>query len=111
VKTVAECNADEFARLLGFAVRAGKVRFGSTAVERGVKQGTIKLIVVDSRSSSSRLEHLARLNKKSGCQVIVLRGKRPLERIVGKVNCRNVGITDAHFAASLEKKASPKSMN
>lgn len=89
--------------LLGFAAKAGQCALGSTAVRQAIHKGKIRLLVVSEHAGEStrtKMEHLANRNR---IPFVLYQGERPMEDVVGKSNCRAVGILDPRFAFKIEE--------
>ena len=89
--------------LIGFAKRSGKVIIGTEAVLSGVKKRKVKIIVVDQRISSHSLKKLESLASRWSVPLIRFEYHHPLEQIVGKPNCRCVGILHSEFVDTIIK--------
>lgn len=87
---------------LGLAMRAGKVVSGSFAVEKALKAGSAKLIVLDKDASENTLKQWT-----NGC----ISKKLPLVQMpcmgkaIGKVERMVAAVTDAGFAEMILNKS------
>lgn len=91
-------------KLLGFAARSRNLMLGVTAVTSGVKKRKIHIVITDRLASSSTQKRIESICHKMKIPHIIYSEKIPLEKIVGKSNCRCLGVTDSHFAQTISKK-------
>jgi uncharacterized protein len=84
--------------MLGFAVRSGKVVFGSQAVEQRLKSGRIRLLLVSAEASPNTQDRMKRLAEAAAVRCVVLPAPLSLETVTGRPNCRVAGVTDQEFA-------------
>jgi len=94
----------EEVKLLGFAARAGKLVYGMTSVEQGVRKGQIELIVIDSDLQNHSRKRLRIISEKNHVKMIVLNNEISLTPLIGKNNCKCVGVRDKHFASEIKKR-------
>ena len=87
--------------LLGFAARAGKLVLGTTALENAVRKGVIRIVLLDGEARATTRKRVEGLCAASGLPLIRKREGRPIADVVGKANCRCIGIRDASFAHSV----------
>jgi len=88
-------------KILGFAVRSRNLIMGSTAVLREMNKMRVKVILLEKGSSQTTQKRIQKLSKKMKVPIISYDGDKPLQTIVGKPNCRVVGIIKKEFANSL----------
>jgi len=88
-------------KLLGFSARSRKLLMGAEAVRIGINKGVVKIIVLDPQAGPSTREGIEALGQRRKIPVIYYKGENPLDRVVGKPNCKYVGITDPGFAKSI----------
>jgi uncharacterized protein len=84
--------------MLGFAVRSGKVVFGSQALEQRLKSGGIRLLLVSAEASPNTQDRMIRIAEAAAVRCIVLPASFSLETVTGRPNCRVAGVTDPQFA-------------
>jgi len=89
--------------ILGFAARGRKLVFGVTAVKSAINKGQVKLVVYDQTAAASTMNTIFRACVKGNVPNIPFVSTDTLDRAVGKVNCRCVGITDSGFAGTLRQ--------
>ncbi len=89
--------------LLGFAVRSGKALFGVTSIQNAARKGNVRLILLEEDAGARTRHRIARLLRTTPIPMIRYRGVRSLETLVGKPNCKCIGIVDGHFADSIRK--------
>lgn len=99
-RIISRDNSRKIHSLLGLAVKAGEAAPGITAVEKGIAAHRIKLIIYDPDMSHNSLKKLRSMARDGETAIFPMKEGR-LDRIVGKPNCRAVGITGDGFAASL----------
>ena len=87
--------------LLGFAARSRKLLLGVDAVVQGMRTGKVKIVVLDARAGSSTKSRLQTLSRDMRIPIHSYEGKIEFDRLVGKPNCRCVGVTDNDFARSI----------
>jgi len=89
--------------LLGFAVRSGKALFGVTSIQNAARKGNVRLILLEDSAGTRTRERIARLLRNTPIPMVSYRGVRTLETVIGKPNCKCIGIVDDHFAESIRK--------
>ena len=94
-------DQSHFETLLGFAARSRKLVLGMEAVLQGMKKGKVKTIVLDAKAGSSTQSRLQKLNQQMQVPILRYEGKAVFDRMIGKPNCRCVGVTDSEFARSI----------
>jgi len=92
---------NSFETLLGFAARSRKLLAGVTAVEHGVKTGKVKLLILDPGSSPSTRKRIEDLSSRGKIPFVLYPEGELMEKVIGKTNCRCVGVTDPEFARSI----------
>ena len=95
-------SQDSIESLLGFAARARKLVIGMTAVSQAMRKKNTHLVVLDRETSPSTRKKIEGLSQSSGIPFYTYEEK-PLEQIVGKVNCKCVAVIDSEFAQSIRK--------
>lgn len=88
---------DKITSLLGFAVKAGKLVYGSDNIEF-CRRKLYLIIACDSLSVNGR-ERLQRLA--AARKTPMLKCLSGLSTIVGKINCKAVALTDRQMAAAM----------
>lgn len=94
-------------KLLGFAARSRNLMFGMTAIAAGMKKGKIQSVIIDQLASPSTKKRIESMCHKMKIPHIAYSEKTPLEKIIGKPNCRCVGVIDSHFAQTISRKGKP----
>jgi predicted RNA-binding protein YlxR (DUF448 family) len=87
--------------LIGFANRSRKVIKGMTGIAEGAGKKKIKLLIIDSETQPTTRKRIESISSKQNIPLIVYSNERSLSDILGKANCRCVGITDDQFARSI----------
>jgi predicted RNA-binding protein YlxR (DUF448 family)/ribosomal protein L30E len=93
----------ELQGLLGFAIRAGHGVTGVTAIERYLKKKKIVLVVLDTDAGETTKKRINNICLHGNVPVFEYSGDRSLEDVIGKTNCRSIGIIDVQFARSIKK--------
>jgi len=91
---------------VGFAMKAGRLRSGSYAVEKLVRAGRARLALMDEAASEGTKERFSALCAANGTELISF---SELGRWIGKPGHMLAAVTDEHFAnmikcASAEEK-------
>jgi predicted RNA-binding protein YlxR (DUF448 family) len=89
--------------LIGFANRSRNLIKGMTGIIEGIEKRKIKLLILDPETKSTTKKRIESIGRKQRIPLIVYSGKKPLSDVLGKPNCRCVGITDNQFARSILK--------
>jgi len=101
-KYVQKLHSDPVKGLLGLAVKARKCLLGSTAVEFGIRQGKVLLVLLRKDMSPNALKKWESNLTGKGIPFFVYQSDPPMDVVVGKPNCTVVGITDPGFAKKIE---------
>jgi predicted RNA-binding protein YlxR (DUF448 family)/ribosomal protein L30E len=89
--------------LIGFAAKGGKCVFGMTAVQQMLKRDKIHLLLVSENMSEKNRKKAAALAEHHRVPILSYAGNRPLDSVVGRLNCRVLGITDLRLASKISK--------
>lgn len=92
---------DSLETLLGFAARAGKLVLGTTAVENAARKKNIHVLILDGGARSTTRKRIEGIRDSCNIPLIMKSTGRSIEDIVGRSNCRCVGVQDASFARSI----------
>ena len=98
-----ENKKSKITTLLGFAARARKITFGITALEIGLKRGKVRVLILDKNAKENTRKRILHLSRKYDVPWILYDDERTLDRVVGKANCRCVGVLDNQFAKEMLK--------
>lgn len=90
--------------LLGLAMKAGKVSFGSDSVEENIVKKKVKLVIVSKDSSERTKKKFCDICKKYNIPIIVDGDIENLSKAIGKNNKAIIGIKDINFANSIQEK-------
>ena len=101
LKMINRKESSSIQKMMGFAHRAGKLLLGKTAVENGLKNGKVKLIVLDNTAGKTTREGIQGKCIASDLPIIVLNDSDSLGKLLGKANCKCAGIIDSHFAKQI----------
>lgn len=83
---------------IGFCIKAGKLTCGFNAVE--LQKKDIYLLLLCSTATENAKKSAAKLQRKFGCEMLMLRG-RTLEEITGKPNCKLAAVRDRNLAKAI----------
>ncbi len=89
--------------LVGLAVKARKVKFGSFAAEGAIKSRKCNLVVIDdglSEASKKKFNDMCSFHK----MPLVKISEGQLERVCGKSGCMVLCIADENFARSIQER-------
>ena len=87
--------------LIGFAARAYKITAGITLIERTACKGNLRVIVMDRETGDTTRNRIEALSSSHHIPLIIKSTGRLIQDIIGKPNCRCVGIVDSEFARSI----------
>lgn len=90
--------------LIGLAMKAGKVCFGSDSVEENILKKKLKLVIVSKDSSDRTKKKFTELCEKNSIPIIIDGKIDDLSKSIGKNNKAVLGIKDVNFADSIQKK-------
>ncbi len=91
----------DISSLIGLAVKAGKVKFGSYACEGAIKSNKAMLTVTDPDMSKGSKKKFTDKCAFYGVPMVTV---RELERVCGKPGCKVIVVTDAGFAGAITAK-------
>ena len=91
--------------LLSLATRAGKIKSGEFAVEKAIKNGTAKLVIVASDASEATKKSYRDLCRFYKTDYIEYVDKTTLGQTIGKEFRAAVAVCDGHFAKSIVERA------
>ena len=90
--------------LIGLAMKAGKVAFGSDSVEESILKKKVKLVIISEESSERTKKKFTDICEKNNIPVIIYGSIEDLSKAIGKNNKAILGIKDMNFANSIQKK-------
>ena len=90
--------------LIGLAMKAGKVCFGSDSVEENVVKRKIKLVIIANDSSDRTKNKFIKICKDYNTPIIIDNDIESLSKAIGKSNKAIIGIKDSSFAEAIQKK-------
>ena len=90
--------------LIGLAMKAGKVSFGSDSVEENIVKNKVKLVIVSKDSSERTKKKFEDICKNYRIPIIVDGDIENLSKAIGKNNKAIIGIKDINFANSIQEK-------
>lgn len=88
---------------VGLAHRAGKTLTGTAACEKGLRKGSIKLLLLQDGLSASTVDKFTYICGKNDVDVLVVNGYYRLGLAIGKEGIMIIGITDTGFADTIKK--------
>lgn len=88
---------------IGLAVKAGKAVSGSSKAEAAIKAQKARMVIVSGDAGKNTLKHFSDMAAFRSIPCIVLEGDVKLGAAIGSENKKTVCITDAGFAAAIEK--------
>lgn len=96
-------NEDRFLSLIGLAQKAGKLVSGELAVEKAVRAGKAKAVIIAQDSSESTKKNYRDIT--AYYKVVLYEGltKQQLGLAIGKAGRAAIAITDAGFCKSIIK--------
>jgi ribosomal protein L7Ae-like RNA K-turn-binding protein len=92
---------ERFYSFLGLAAKGGKLAYGAQACEAGVKNGKLRLVLVDGGASENTKKLFADKCRHYGVDIIILDEIGLLGKSLGKPENKITGIADAGFAKSV----------
>ncbi len=90
---------------LGLAARAGKVVYGAGACEAGVKNGKVKLLILDGGVSANTKSAFAGMCARRGVDIMCLDDTDCLGQRLGKPGRKVIGIVSVEFAKMAKARA------
>jgi ribosomal protein L7Ae-like RNA K-turn-binding protein len=81
---------------IGLAYRAGRAMTGTAACEEGIKQGKIKLLLMQHKLSEGTVEHFTQLCDRFGVQTKMM--EDDIGRAIGRPEIMLIGVTDQGLA-------------
>lgn len=88
-------HPEKFYGMVGLAIKAGKTVMGGAACDAGIKNGKVKLMLVDGEASQRTKKDFTSACAYYEVDIIVLDDTNDLEKRFGR---KLVGITEAGFA-------------
>jgi ribosomal protein L7Ae-like RNA K-turn-binding protein len=96
-------NEQKIASLLGLAQKAGKVVSGELAVEKAVKSGQAKLLIMATDCSAATKKNYRDMTTYYKVEIHELYSKEELGRCIGRMYRATVAVTDAGFCTAINK--------
>ena len=90
--------------LIGLAMKAGKVAFGSDSVEESVTKRKVKLVIVSEDSSERTKNKFIDICKNYNIPIITYGDIDTLSKTIGKSNKAVLGIKDINISKSIQEK-------
>ena len=89
---------------IGLMNRAGALATGTELVLTGVRNGKVKLVLIDSTVSDNSFKKITDKCKFYGVSYIVMPEATDIGAAVGKGSRKVIGVTDQHFVKALKEK-------
>lgn len=96
-------NQNKVLGLIGLSAKAGKIEFGTDAVENAIKKKKVKLVIVSSDAAERTKENFEFLCKKSNINFIVFGYKEEISKAIGKNNKAVIAIKDINLSNEIYK--------
>ncbi len=92
--------------LVGLAMKAGVLCYGSDSVEQEIYRGKVKLVIIAKDSSERTKNKFTNICKEKNISIILDEDIESLSKSIGKSNKAVIGIKDINFANSIKGKYS-----
>ena len=89
---------DKLIAYLGFANKSGSIIYGVDNIE--AKASKVKIVIYDDRLSDNSLNKLNNVVKRYN--ILVYNSNHSIDELLGKNNCKAVGITSNDFARAIK---------
>ncbi|MBC8014662.1 MAG: ribosomal L7Ae/L30e/S12e/Gadd45 family protein [Sporomusaceae bacterium] len=96
-------NEQKISSLLGLAQKAGKLSSGELAVEKAVKSGQAKLLIIATDCSAATKKGYRDMTAYYHVELHELFSKEQLGACIGKVYRAALAVTDAGFSTAIKK--------
>ncbi len=95
---------DKALAMIGLCMKAGKLVSGEFPVETGLKQGTVKLVIVAGDASENTKKKFRNMTDYRNIPYVEYKDKIALGSCIGKEYRASIGICDDSFAKSILEK-------
>ena len=89
--------------LLGLAMKAGKLSFGTESCIDMLNKNKVKLLILAKDSSERTIENFYRICKEKNIPVYTFGNKDEISKSIGKNNKTVIGIKDKNLAGAIKK--------
>ena len=89
--------------LIGFAVKARNICFGSDSVEERTNKNKVKLLIVAEDASERTKDKFIKLSKERNVPIIVGGNIEMLSKAIGKNNKAIIGIENVNLSNEIQK--------
>lgn len=96
-------NEQKVSSLLGLAQKAGKISSGELAVEKAVKSGQAKLLIIAEDCSAATKKSYRDMTAYYHVELYELFSKEQLGTYIGKQYRAALAVTDAGFSTAIKK--------
>ena len=103
-RTAIQKKDNRLSKFIGFAEKSGYLIKGLTAVENQIRYKKIRLILFDSIIGKTTKRRIYGIYNRHKIPFIQLDPSLRIEHVIGKVNCKCIGITDIHFAREIKER-------
>lgn len=104
-------NEQKITSLLGLAQKAGKIASGELAVEKAVKSGQAKLVIMATDCSVATKKNYVDMTTYYKVEIRELYSKEQLGMCIGKMYRATLAVTDAGFCTAIKKLLDTESNN
>lgn len=94
-----------FYGIAGLAARAGKAVYGAGACEAGVKNGKVKILILDGDVSANTKDMFEGMCARRGIDIIMLDESGVIGEKLGKPGRKVIGIVSEDFAKMAKQRA------
>lgn len=96
-------NNSKVLRLIGLAMRAGKIKFGSDSCEEAIMQNKVKLVLIAKDASERTKLNFKRLCNDKAIPIYEEFEEYDLSHSIGKQNKVVIGVCDENFSKEIIK--------
>ena len=89
--------------LIGIATKAGKVAFGTEAVEESIKKRKVKLVIIAEDTSDKAKENMEFKCKKNEIPIVYFGTIEMISHAIGKINKSVICIKDKNLGEEIYK--------
>ncbi len=89
--------------LIGLSAKARKVCFGADSVEKQIKKGKVKLLIIAKDSSERTKDKFKKLSNEYKVPIIIIGQIETLSKAIGKSNKAILGIEDINLSKEIQK--------
>ena len=90
--------------LIGLSMKAGKITFGTEAVDDSIQRKKVKLVIVTEDAADRTIEKFKKLTKENNIPFVIYGETETLSKAIGKENKVVIGIKDKNIAEQIVKR-------